>query len=283
MNIPQVLLVDNGSIQPRATLNLRHLAAELSQCSGSRVHPVSLQHADRIPNDQLDGNPAQLLESFLSTQLNHGSRDFLIVPLFFGVSRALTSLIPSLVESLQSKHGLFQLHIADVLYPQPQGEPRLVSILKDQIDPLIAGVVQPRVILVDHGSPLREVAEVRSRIASELRNLLPSETHFLEAVMERREGSEYDFNGERLEQILEREAQLNQHTPIAISLLFLLPGRHAGQGGDIASICRETEQRYPGLKIDITPLVGEHPQLIGILRDRLESGLKAMPSTQDHV
>lgn len=276
MNNPQILLVDNGSIQPQATLNLRHLAAELSQCSGHSVHPVSLQHADRIPHDQLDGSPAQLLESFLSTQLNHGSRDFLIIPLFFGVSRALTSLIPNLVESLQSNHGLFQLRIADVLYPLPQGEPRLTSILKDQIDPLIAGVVRPRVILVDHGSPLREVTEVRLRIASELRNLLPPETHFLEAVMERREGSEYDFNGERFKQVLEREAQKNHLTPIAISLLFLLPGRHAGQGGDIASICTETKQRYPGLKIDITPLVGQHPQLIGILRDRLDSGLKAM-------
>ncbi|MES9970258.1 MAG: CbiX/SirB N-terminal domain-containing protein [Candidatus Thiodiazotropha sp.] len=276
MNNPKILLVDNGSVQPQATLNLRRLATELGKSSGQDIHPVSLQHADRIADDQLDGSPAQLMESFLSTQLNLGTRDFLVIPLFFGVSRALTSFIPGLVESLQSKHGVFKLQIGDVLYPLPQGEPRLAHILKEQLDPLISGVPHPRVILVDHGSPLREVTEVRLRIAAELRNLLPPQTHFLEAVMERREGSEYDFNGDRLEQVLEAEAQQDQQTPIAVSLLFLFPGRHAGQGGDIATICSDTEGRYPGLKIGISPLVGEHPQLLAILKDRLDSGLRAM-------
>ncbi|MEW8030089.1 MAG: CbiX/SirB N-terminal domain-containing protein [Candidatus Thiodiazotropha sp.] len=275
MKKPLVLLLDNGSIQPQATRNLRRLAAELSQRNEYNVHPVSLQQADRIAPEELDGSPAQLLESFLSTQLIQGIRDYLAIPLFFGVSRALTSFVPKLAESLQSKHGPFRLQIADVLYPLSRGEPRLVTILKDQIDPLISGSTQPRVILVDHGSPLAEVTEVRARIARELRELLPSDVQFSEAVMERREGSEYDFNGERLDMILQREARRTIKTPIALSLLFLSPGRHAGEGGDIATICDEAERLHPGLNIRISPLVGEHPRLIEILQDRLQSGLRA--------
>jgi hypothetical protein len=203
-------------------------------------------------------------------------RDFLVIPLFFGISRALTSFIPDLVESLRSKLGLFNLHIADPLYPLPQGEPRLAGILRDQIEPLFSAPPQSRIILVDHGSPQREVTEVRLRIAKELRHLLPPETHLLEAVMERREGGEYDFNGELLEQVLDQEARKTLHTPILISMLFLSPGRHAGPGGDIALLCSEAEQRHPGLEIRISPLVGEHPRLIEILQDRLASGLRAM-------
>lgn len=276
MKKPLILLIDNGSTQPQATRNLRRLAAELGQRSGHYVHPVSLRHADRVAAEKLDGSPAHILESFLFAQLSHGVRDFLAIPLFFGVSRALTSFIPNLLESLQLRHGPFRLKIAEVLYPLPQGDPRLALILKDNIEPLISGTSQPRVILVDHGSPLPEVTEVRIRIARELKALLPHDVQFSQAVMERREGSEYDFNGELLEQVLQEEAQRDLHPPIVLSLLFLSPGRHAGQNGDIASICSEAEGQIPGLRIRISPLVGEHPRLIEILQDRLQSGLGAL-------
>jgi sirohydrochlorin ferrochelatase len=274
MKKPQILLIDNGSTRPQATRNLRHLAAELGRCSGHRVHPVSLQHADRIAAEALDGSPAHILEFFLSTQLSRGVRDFLAVPLFFGVSRALTTFIPNLLESLQLKYGPFRLKVSDVLYPLPQGEPRLASVLKDNIAPLISATSQPRVILVDHGSPLPKVTEVRVRIARELKLLLPHDVQFSQAVMERREGSEYDFNGELLERVLQEEARRDLHSPIVLSLLFLSPGRHAGQGGDITTLCSEAEGRTPGLRIRISPLVGENPRLIEILQDRLQSGLR---------
>jgi sirohydrochlorin ferrochelatase len=275
MKKPLILLIDNGSTKPQATRNLRRLALALGRRSGHNVHPVSLQHADRIAADELDGNPAQLLESFLSSQLVQGAREFLAIPLFFGVSRALTSFIPNLVDSLQARHGPFRLNIADVLYPLPKGEPRLAAILKDNIDPLISGPTPPRVILVDHGSPLPQVTEVRTRIARELNELLPPDVQLSEAVMERREGNEYDFNGELLEQALQGEAQKALHPPIVLSLLFLFPGRHAGLDGDIATLCSEAERQYHGLRIYTSPLVGEHPRLIEILQDRLQWGLRA--------
>jgi sirohydrochlorin ferrochelatase len=274
MEKPIILLIDNGSTQPQATRNLRRLAAELGRRSGHCIHPVSLQHADRIAVEALDGSPAHLLEFFLSTQLSQGARDFLAIPLFFGVSQALTKFIPNLLESLQLKYGAFRLKVAEVLYPLPQGEPRLALVLKDNIEPLISDTLQPRVILVDHGSPLPEVTEVRVRIARELKLLLPHNVQINQAVMERREESEYDFNGHLLEQVLQEEARRDLHSPIVLSLLFLSPGRHAGQGGDIATICSEAEGRTPGLRIRISPLVGENPRLIEILLDRLQSGLR---------
>jgi sirohydrochlorin ferrochelatase len=275
MKKPHILLIDNGSTQPQATRNLRRLAAELGHRSGHCVHPVSLQHADRIAAEELDGQPAQLLVSFLTTHLAQGGRDFLAIPLFFGVSRALTRFIPDLLESLRIRYGPFRFEIAGVLYPLPQGEPRLALILKDNIDPLISATSQPRVILVDHGSPLPEVTEVRVSIARALKSLLPRNVQFCEAVMERRGESEYDFNGKLLEQVLQEEGRRDPHSPIVLSLLFLSPGRHAGEGGDIAAICSGAQGRFPDLRIRISPLVGDHPRLIEILHDRLQSGLRA--------
>jgi len=50
---------------------------------------------------------------------------------------------------------------------------------------------------------------------------------------------------------------------------FLLPGRHAGPGGDIAKICREAGAASGGaLRTTMTALVGEHSLLIDILADR---------------
>jgi hypothetical protein len=161
MNRPCILLIDNGSSNPQATYNLRRLAAELSQRSVHSVHPVSLRHADKIAPDLLGGSPAQLLATFLSHQLARDGRNFLAIPLFFGVSRALTSFIPNLINSLRAKYGNFHFTLTDVLYPLPQGEPRLARILLDQISPFVSASPRPRVILLDHGSPQRQVTEVR--------------------------------------------------------------------------------------------------------------------------
>lgn len=44
---------------------------------------------------------------------------------------------------------------------------------------------------------------------------------------------------------------------VAISMLFISPGRHAGEGGDIAGICNQAMQRHPGLAVHVSPLVGD--------------------------
>ncbi|MBT2971923.1 MAG: cobalamin biosynthesis protein CbiX [Candidatus Thiodiazotropha sp. (ex Ctena orbiculata)] len=275
MDNPLILLLDNGSVEPESTRNLRRLARELGLASGHTIHSVSLQHADRIAAEALDGRTARTLQTFLGEQLRLGVRDFLAIPLFFGPSRSLSAFVPDLLVSLQSAQGPFKLHLADPLYPLPEGESRLARILRDQIDPLISQSPKTRVVLVDHGSPQPAVTEVRLRIAEELHAMLPSGVAFHQAVMERRKGKEYDFNGELLEQVLENEAQQGIDIPIILSLLFISPGRHAGEGGDIVTICSDAQRRHPGLKIHISQLVGEHPYLIEILCDRLYKGLSA--------
>ncbi|MCU7873091.1 MAG: cobalamin biosynthesis protein CbiX [Candidatus Thiodiazotropha sp. (ex Lucinoma borealis)] len=274
--LPTLLLIDNGSSQAEATLSLRRLARRLSQISGQNVSPVSLQHAHKIPAEKLDGRAARTLEPFLREMLAKGIRDYLAIPLFFGRSKALTSLIPDLVDSLESEFGPISFRLTDELYPLPTGEPRLAQILYDQIDPILQQAKQQNVILVDHGSPLAAVTEVRVRVAEDLRTLLPAEIDLQEAVMERRSGTQFDFNGELLEQVLERAALASINTPIVLSLLFLLPGTHAGSNGDIASICLDIEQRHPGLNIYTSQLVSNHPALVDILYDRLKTGLEAI-------
>jgi len=85
-----------------------------------------------------------------------------------------------------------------------------------------------------------------------------------QAVMERREGKQYDFNGPLLEQWLEQKVARGEKSAI-VALMFFLPGRHAGDGGDIEQICFRIEQQYPGFKVYITSLVAEHTGLIDLL------------------
>jgi len=275
MTTPTILLVDNGSTRAEAALNLRRLAADLSTRSGLRVHPVSLQHADRIAADQLEGIPAQTFSHFLETRLSRGERRFLALPLFFGPSRALSAFIPEQVARFETAYGPISFRLAPILCPLPEGEPRLASLLREQVT-VASGTQTPRrVILVDHGSPLPSVTAVRRYLATELSHQFGPATDLQEAVMERRSGPEYDFNGELLESLLTRLAQADDTTSITLSLLFMSPGRHAGAGGDIETICERVRQDHPRLAISLSPLVGGHPLLTEILLDRLESALQA--------
>ena len=66
---PLVLLVDNGSLQPAATLALRELAAKLSARLGHPVEPVSLLHSSGIDEKLLGGRPAEILVPALEKRL----------------------------------------------------------------------------------------------------------------------------------------------------------------------------------------------------------------------
>lgn len=266
-----VLLVDNGSTLPEATLNLRRLTSELSERTGREIHPVSLMHADKIPADMIDNLPASTFESFTRRHLEQGDRAFTILPLFFGNSRALTNFIPDKIAALKEDFGNFTVKVADPLCPLPEGEPRLASILFDNIKQTSGQSAMDHVILVDHGSPIPEVTAVRQYLAGELQKLLDESIGFSQAVMERREGSEYDFNGALLEEELRELAKRDAAKKIVLAMLFFSPGRHAGPGGDIEEIYRKIEAMHPGFQVYPTPLIGEHPGLIEILQSRLEA------------
>ncbi|QIK38000.1 cobalamin biosynthesis protein CbiX [Caldichromatium japonicum] len=265
-----ILLVDNGSSRPESTLSLRRIASQLAVRIGQPVQPVSLLHAECIPAAQLGGQPAEILEAALHRLLYDGVRELIILPLFFGRSAALTQFIPEMVSRLVAQRGPVELTIAPELCPLPPGEPLLVEILADQVGATMqaAGIIPQRVVLVDHGSPLPQVTAVRHWLAGRLRLRFSAQTELIEAVMERRPGPEYDFNGPLLEEILERLAAQDAQIPIVLAMLFISPGRHAGPHGDIAQICARIKARHPSLPILISPLVGEHPTLIEILAQR---------------
>ena len=274
---PVVLLVDNGSRRSAATLSLRSIAARLTEASGRYINPVSLQHADKISREELGGEPARLLPEFLRGQLEKGQRYFVVLPLFFGKSRALTEFIPEQVKRLTDEFGPFEIRQADVLSPMPEGEGLLADILADHVIQCSVDLdAEPtRVIVVDHGSPLPEVTAVRAKVTMMLRERLPEGILLGQAVMERRQGAEYDFNGQLLGDLLDSCAVQDADAVIVLAMMFISPGRHAGAGGDIEEICADAMARNPGLRVRISPLIGEHPLLIDILQDRLQAALNA--------
>ena len=84
--------------------------------------------------------------------------------------------------------------------------------------------------------------------------------------MERREGTEYDFNDPLLETLLEQK-KASGSSCVILAQLFLAPGRHAGPNGDISEICAPFIKK--GMEISRTPTLGNHRLILEILAERL--------------
>lgn len=266
----KILLVDNGSLEPVATLGLRELARRLAQRVGRDVQPGSLLHANKVPAAQLGGEPAVIAEDFLRAQLAAGETEFVILPLFFGPSRAVSEYLPSVIAKLQAAHPALRVRVAPVLYRA--GETALAGMLANRVREVLAENFtrdEPvRVALVDHGSPVREVAGVRDEVAAQLaRELGDAVAAVVPCSMERRPGAGYEFNEPLLATLLAR-APFNAG-PVVVAQLFLQPGRHAGDAGDIAQICRAAEAVSPSLRIVRTAPLGTHPCLVELLARRI--------------
>ena len=275
--MPVILLTDNGSTQASATLQLRDLANKLGMQTGHTVHPVSLQHANQIPAENLNNIPAQVFTKFMEQQLKKGNKNFILLPIFFGQSKALTKYIPDEVKSLKDQFGDFKINIADVIYPLPNGESLLCEIIHDHIKDTAEKENLPlnNIVLVDHGSPTPQVTNVRKHLVQSVQDKFPGDYDLEQAVMERREGSEYDFNGDLLENWLVQKIQSGE-TSVIVILLFFLAGRHAGKDGDIVEICESVMKEHPELKISISPLISEHPKFLSILESRLNDVIQKL-------
>ncbi len=285
--LPHTLLVDNGSLQPAATLALRGLAAKLSHRLGHTVGPVSLLHSSGIDQKLLGGQPAEILLPALEKRLAAGQSEFVILPMFFGPSQALTVYVPENLQRLRVKYPTLNVRVAPPLHAT--GDDRLAHILADQVrveldaimsrhppsprlcrdkcslPPVAIGPV--RVALVDHGSPVPEVTAVRNELARQLTALLGSRIAAVAPCsMERRPEPAYDFSGPLLAGLL--AAPPWSASRVIVAMQFLLPGRHAGPEGHVAEICRQAEAAHPKLRTQMTGLVGEHPLLMEILADR---------------
>lgn len=262
------LLVDNGSLEPAATLALRALAVRLAARLGRPVVPVSLLHSSAIDPALIGGEPAEILFPSLERRLAAGQNDFILLPLFFGPSRALTEYLPENLARLRQKHPGLRVKTAAPLHAT--GDNRLARILAEQVRDELDPADTDRVALVDHGSPVAVVTAVRNELAQQLGGLLGSRVAAVApASMERRAGSEYDFCKPLLADLLATPPWNSGR--VIVAMQFLLPGRHAGPAGDVAEICRAAEATSPGLRTVMTKLVAEHPLLTDLLADRWRS------------
>ena len=262
-----ILLTDNGSLEPGSTLQLRRIAAELAERVGEAVEPVSLAHSDKIPAERLEGRPAERFDAALDWALAGGVEEVLAVPLFIGPSLAIMRWVPAMLEERRARYPRARLRQAPPLYVP--GERRVAEILADHVREQIGAGVRPRVAMVDHGSPAREVTDVRNAIAEQVKERLgDAVTEVAACSMERREGAEYDFNEPLLARLLTRPGWTDG--PLVIALLFIAPGKHAGPAGDVAQIVRASRgEELRGVKL--TRVLGEHPKLVEILADRVRT------------
>jgi sirohydrochlorin ferrochelatase len=275
MNLPRppaCFLFDNGSLRAASTLSLRRVAAALAARAGREVTGVSLQHSNRVPAEELGGEPAQLLEPALREFLAAepaGAADLL--PLFFGPSAALSEQVPDRMAELSRQFPAACLRLARSLVdPAAPDDRRVARMLADQVRSAAqtVGWRRPKVLLVDHGSPTRAVTAVRDLLGGQLRAELGDEAEVVGvASMERRAGVEHDFNEPLLATAL--RCPPFRDGEVVVALQFLSPGRHAGPGGDIAAICRAAEAEQPALRTWMTEPLGAHPLLLDVLADRL--------------
>ena len=267
-----IALIDNGSLEPAATRNLRAVAAALSAAVDVTVHPVSWKHSDRIPLSALDGDaPGTTLAPFIRSHLELGERHFVFVPFFISAQGAIGSALRGDLEKLQREHAATPF---DFTFTSGLADAGVIAqIVADRVRETIAraSLKCPPVIVVDHGGPSLASATLRNRLADEIRTLLAGEISSLAAAS--MEGGEHAHNLPLLAEQLRAPSFDRDH--VVITLLFLSPGRHAGRDGDIAQICRQAEAATPALSCHLTDLVGTHPlattALAAVLRATLST------------
>jgi sirohydrochlorin ferrochelatase len=257
----RILLVDNGSYEPAATLGLRDLAKQVGELIGREVRPVSTMHSTKIDPALLGGQPAVIFEQAVQQAKADAIDELVVLPLFIGPSRAITEYLPKVFADAQP--GAMKLTIRPTLYGEDGAE--LLEILTDQILHTLGDAEKDTILLCDHGSPIVEVTRVRDALARDLavEMDIPS-SRLIACSMERREGPEYAFNEPLLATALEQAAG-----NVIVLMLFLLPGRHAGPGGDVASIIKEHAK--PGAEVRMSPLLATHPSMSHLIAKR--SGL----------
>jgi sirohydrochlorin ferrochelatase len=219
----------------------------------------------------LENVPATIVKRRMRECIAQGHRDFVCLPLFLGPSLAISDYLPQVVSELQLECPDLCVKIAPALAGNDCEVPdrRLARILADQVRSLQSSA-DVKVALVDHGSPIVAVNRVRNAVAQQLAQEL-SIAGVQPCSMERRPGEAYAFN----EPLLENLGQIVDLAggPLILAMFFLLPGRHAGEGGDVSEICDSLVTGGSFERIQATPLLGEHPWLLDILEDRLSGVL----------
>ncbi|MEM8868344.1 MAG: CbiX/SirB N-terminal domain-containing protein [Verrucomicrobiota bacterium] len=273
---PKIFLSDNGSLRPEATLQLRCLADALTNRLGLPVDPVSVLHSYKVDPALLGGKKARIFNPSMRRAVADGHREIIVLPLFLGPSQAITKYLPELIEVAREDTPELQVLIAEPLAGTSveAPDPRLAQILADNVRKTMAAeqLERPKVAVVDHGTPIRPVNALRNAVAGQVEELLgDSVTGVVPCSMERREGPEYAFNDPLLENLDSLDGFAGGD--LVAAMFFLLPGRHAGAGGDVAEIAEEASQCGGFDRIQMTELMTTHPLLLEILLDRANEAL----------
>jgi len=277
------LLIDNGSLRPEPFKQLRVHAQNLEQdlktsgVENVQVLAVSARYSDRIDVDDLDGVPARTLDATLQGISNASKFDgatmprIVALPYFLAKARTVKDFIPGLLKKYcQGSEGREWV----VAEPLVSKDYRLARIVAENVRHVAQerGIESPyRVVLVDHGSPSREVNYARRGIAAQIRRLLgPEATCIVDCSMERRDGDEYSFNDPLLENVFSQGGL--DSGDVILAMGFLGPGRHAGEDGDISDIIAQVKRKHTGLSIHQTSLIGDLDRnggkIVSLLKDR---------------
>jgi hypothetical protein len=260
-------LVDNGSLRAESVLYIRDVARQLSKVSGKMVDPAGIMHSHKVDPLKLNGIPGLSMDAFFQSKEANEVECMNFIPMFLGPSLAITDWLKVKADAWFAAKCGREYRIADCLFQE--GDERIANALYEQIVKFVLeyGQAKPYVILVDHGTPLREVNYVREEIGNQLaKKLQGTISGFSTASMERRDGDEYAFNEPLLEKLLMEIYSLG-HRNVILAQLFLAPGRHAGTDGDISRICMPFEN--DGVRIHKIPTLGNHPYILEILAERL--------------
>lgn len=265
-------LIDNGSLEAAAHLNLRQVAASLTAATGLPVEAVSWKHSDRVPTSALAGQPAWTIGPWVRHHAARGEREFIFIPFFISTQGAIGSALHADLTRLQAETGPWSFHFTTGLAARGALPRILAARVRESIATL--KLDRPRVIVVDHGGPSPISAEVRDATARATALLLQTEVRAVAAAS--MEGEDHPHNLPLLAQQL-RAAEWNEGD-VLVAPLFLSPGRHAGPAGDVAEIIDAAVAETHGkLRVHMTGLVGTHPLASAELIAALNAHLKPSP------
>ena len=178
MKLPICLLVDNGSLRPEAIFSLRRVAQKLAIETEFEVLPVGLLHSNKIKVSDLDDIKAETIGTFLTSPRGKNEKSLLILPLFLGPSRGITEWLVSRLEEWRREEADRSYQVLDCLHVD--GDYRLAMALAGGINNLIdrEDLSNPRVAMVDHGTPIAEVNRVREQKRSTSGNEDDDESFF---------------------------------------------------------------------------------------------------------
>ncbi|KAG1708684.1 hypothetical protein DVH05_022312 [Phytophthora capsici] len=261
-------------------LDLRQISFRLSRALGQPVVPCSFRFSDRVDPQELNGLEAKTFEKVL-TEPRDSASEVIVLPLFFGKSSTLTEFLPKTLEKVwaaASPTSSLTVRVGGCLVDQENSkDTRVAQILLERIHQVVDLEKENEdvtILVVDHGTPNRDVHESREFVSQELRELLKTHKHVKlvdTACMERREGAEYDFNDPLL------SVALNHYTIdkgiVVCAKMFLSNGRHAGEKGDIEEIIDDVRSRHPEVDVRVTEALGTHELLSEILQDRYRAVL----------